>query len=191
MKILSKLNRGLLLTIVVILGVAAYLIGLHFSQKADREIIRTVCAEYIQTETQYRMLPEGKRQATPNISEAELNAYVEKAKADIKSLYVDNEICYRYLLEEIEENLKKQSKGTEVITDYQKEVRNVSNFSFDGDTVSVLVTCYTSYNGPDIYGGGESAVEKDSITREEMTLQKVDGTWKVTYAYLQPYDPNY
>lgn len=189
MKTLSKVNRGLILTIVVILGVAAYLVGVSLSQAGDREEIKKVCAQYIQTELQYRMLPEANRKEDPGISQTDLTAYIDKAKAEIKSHYVDNEICYKYLLEEIETSLKQQAKGQGVVYSYEKDVRSYTDFVFDKDSASVVVTCNTSYNGPDRYSMSQSTVKKNTVTKDQMTLQKVDGKWKVTYSYLESYDP--
>ena len=109
MKILKKINRGLILTVIVVIGVAVYLGCLGSAQAADREEIISICEDYIKAETGYSMLPEKYRKENPEIPEQELDAYINEAKTELKKFYVDNENTYKYLLERIESSLKSRS----------------------------------------------------------------------------------
>ena len=189
MKALAKINRGVILTAVVLLGVAAYLIGLGMMHSAARTDIEALCEEYVQTELRYHMLPEEYRGATPGMTEAELDGYIAQMKEELTPYYVDNEQTYRYLFSSLEESLRNQAKGYDVTYELTKDIVK-TEITFDGDKASVELSGYTTLKGtaaytPDI---AASTTTRDNSasgeTRDTLYLQCVDGEWKLTYSNL-------
>lgn len=178
MKILKKINRGLILTVIVVIGVAVYLACLSSAQAADREEIISICEDYIKAETGYSMLPEKYRKENPEIPEQELDAYINEAKTELKKFYVDNENTYKYLLERIESSLKSQAAGDDVILTYTKDIYKVDSVAFDGDKASVELICNTVCKT----SGG--SVSTDDLTNDSLMLQKIDGRWLLCYSNL-------
>ncbi len=185
----KKINRGLILTFAVVLGVAVYLVGLEAVRSKDKEEIKKVCEAYLQMEVAYHMLPEEYRKEQPDIAGPALDEYIRKMQEEITSYYVDNEQCYRYLLERLEENLRAQAEGKGVIYQFEKNIRRYESLSFNGNTVKVTFTSFSTLDGPPGGPGSEeNRMESQGDTIDEITLQKVDGKWKVVFSNLSyPY----
>lgn len=192
MKVLSKINRGLILTVVVLLGVIGYLIGLEIVQNGARKDIQAVCEKYVAAEVSYRMLPEANRSDTPNLSTEALETYLSNMKQDLTSYYVDNEQTYRYLLDSMEDSLRAQAEGEGVVYQYDKEIIKM-DITFRGDMATVSLTCSNTYRGPSdmAYSKQTAPAAVKTIqgeTTDSITLQRVEGEWKLTYSNLStPY----
>ena len=189
MRILSKINRGVILTVVILLGVAGYLIGLEAMHGSARKEIQQICEKYVAAELQYYMLPEAYRVEKPQIPEQELERYMTAMRDELKGFFVDNEQTYRYKLKELEENLTAQSKGEGVVYEYKKEIVKYE-IAFDGNTASVTLTSATTYDGPVSsysYSSKTGVSSRQTLTGEvtdRLSFQRVDGEWKLTYAAL-------
>ena len=194
MKVFSKINRGVILTVIVLLGVAAYLIGLEIMQSSASKDIEALCQKYVAAELNYHMLPEGQRVEKPSMTEAELDSYIAQMREELIPYSVDNEQTYRYLLESLEENLRSQADGNAVTYTFTKEIVK-TEITFDGDKASVRLTSLTTYEGisDDTPAFGSPAViQNDSAkgeTTDTISMQRVNGEWKLTYASLnRPYE---
>lgn len=176
MKLLKKINRGFLLLIVLIIAVSIYLIASAVTETKEKKQIVSICEEYIGKEVSYNMLPEQYRENPASMTTEELSAYIGEMKETLKSYYVDNEKSYIYLLDGLEEDLKSQHKGLDVVYNYEKEIAKFDNITFHGNSVSVEMTCNTAYSSEDS--------QASSQTSDYMTLQKDGGKWKVTYSSL-------
>lgn len=190
MKVLSKMNRGVIFTVVVLLGVVAYLIGLEVTRSSARGEIQQICESYIAAELKYHMLPETYRAEKPEVSQEELDSYLTAMRKELKEFYVDNEQTYRYKLEELENDLIAQSQGEGVVYQFEKELVEYE-IEFNGNTASVTLTCMTTYDGPvNSYKEGMGLSSRQTLTGEtadRFTFQQIDGEWKLTYAAL--YEP--
>lgn len=195
MRILSKINRGVILTVVILLGVAGYLIGLEAMHDSARKEIQQICEKYVAAELQYHMLPQAYRTENPQMPAQELEHYMTAMREDIKGFFVDNEQTYRYKLEELEEDLTAQSKGEGVVYQYTKEIIQYE-IEFNANTASVTLTSATTYDGPvDSYSyrsktGGSSRQTLTGEVTDCLSFQRVDGEWKLTYAALYLPDAN-
>jgi hypothetical protein len=187
---MKKINRGLIVTVVAVLGAVCYLVGLAIVQKGDREEIKKVCAEYLRVHAAYVMLPQARIAEKPDMPEAELDAYVKKMEEDLKRLYVNNEKAYKSELENIKSRLEEQAAGSGVIFSYENKVQKIGAIHISGDTTSVTVTTHSSWDMTPRVISAEGTVparETGGGTAESIiTLQKLDGAWKVVSAYV-PY----
>lgn len=176
MKLSKKINRGFLLLIVLIIAVSVYLISSAVMETKEKKQIVSLCKEYVGKEISYYMLPEQYRSNPDSMGADELSAYIGKMKETLKFYYVDNERSYIYLLDSLEDSLKSQQKGLDVVLEYEKEIVKFESIIFHGNSVSVKFTCNTVYSSEDS--------QSSSQTSDYMTLQKDGGEWKVTYSNL-------
>lgn len=162
MNLLKKLNRGVLLLIILLIGSIVYLVISGVIQSADKKEIVAICQEYIQTELKYSTIPEG----------TDYETYTEEMKKEIKSYYIDNIDSYEPKIAELGINLLYVAMGQTTVTQYEKQVIKFTDINFDGDKVTLTANCLTIYNG------------EQNTTEDYFALQKVDGEWKITYAEL-------
>ena len=189
MKILKKINKGLLLTIIVIAILVMYLINLERQREADKTYIKKSCENFIALTDEYVVLPEDMQTYTGEISNENEEKIKTKLKDALKTQMVDNnkaiEIQYEYLLDKLENGYKTEN---EVKTKNKRIITKISNYEFDGSqvTVTLKTSTETTYKYKDEFTEEEKE-RKNTITSssDEIVLQKVDGKWKIVYSYLQ------
>ncbi len=184
MKFISKINRGLILLVAVVVGIAIYLITLSAGQTREKPLINEVCRKYINTAANYRKLPQEYLKDKLIISETELNKVIEAMNNEIKTFYTNNEESYKYVLVRNKEELKKQAKGIGVIYKYEKEIVDFKSIVFNGNTVTVNLLTNTVMDRLNPYIPGGEREHISSQTTDTITLKKVQGKWKIVYADL-------
>lgn len=193
MNYLSKINRGAILTTLVILGIASYLIATAAVQNKEKPVIKQICEAYIQEEVSYNMLPDSYRKDDPDMNASALDDYIAEMEKDIIAYYPDNEQYYKYLIASRTADLTAQANGNGVVFQYTKTILRYDSITFDGDTAEVGMTCSTTIETKSSGMSGSSLNDKFT---EDMTdniiLQKIDGKWKVLYASInRPYGNQY
>ncbi len=199
MKKIKKINRGLILTVLVVTGVAVYLVTLNVARAGYKEEINAVLNEYIGVETSYNMLPDNYRDGKQEMTESDFNAYVAKMKTDIAEYYIDNPEAVSTTTSALEKRLKLLYDKTETVTEYEKTVKD-SSFEFVGDTVTVTMNCKNKYTSnksvasdqysdmlgtlTDYLTGGLSTNNDDTFG-DRIILQRVGDKWEITYSYLE------
>lgn len=180
MKGLAKINRGLLLTAAVVIAAVAYILIVTAGQNAQKRAIEKVCQDYIETAVTYSMLPAQERQDKPTITTARLNDYMTEMDGKIGQFYPAGSAQLGYALKSMKNSLKSQAEGQDVIFSYSKKIVKYTDFSFDGDTVTVTPSCLSTIETAGATGHSTSS----QTTTDTIILQKTGGVWKVTYAYL-------
>ncbi len=177
MKGFNKINRGLLLTIVILIGVGAHLMASASRQSEVRPEIERVCRAYVEAETQAYLLPQQYRTVSPNIPTAALNDYLDEAANTVSSFYSEDSYAKKQKIEEITQVLKNQAQGRSVILQYERTIRRFKGFYFEGNTVEVSldmrIDCQESSNGSMRFESSDT-----------ITLQKVGGDWKIAASGL-------
>lgn len=181
MKFMKKLNKGVVLLAFVIIAVAIYLSVNAVTESKDKTKIKELCEEYVAKEISYNMLPEQYRSDGTKIATNELDTYIKQMKEELSDYYVDNEQCYSYLLNNLEESLQNQQKGLSVVSAYEKSIIKFDKITFYDDSASVQISCNTTYEGTVPTGEINNL---NSQTIDTITLQKVNGKWKITYSNL-------
>ena len=95
------------------------------------------------------------------------------------------ELQSQYVLE-----IVKQSNDNKIITNCKKNIDKISKYEFDGDQVVVKFSSNleTSYKHVNTETNEEEEKQNiQSTSGDEITLQKVDGKWKIVYSYLDYY----
>lgn len=179
MRILKKLNRGAIVTAVVILGIVAYLIGRGIYNKSQIPEIKKVCEQYVEVEVKYSMLPEKNRTVPATISTSELSSYIETMKKDISEYYPKD--FENYSIKNLEYSLKDQAKGVNVVYDYSKKVQ-FSKIKFDGKSAIVSLDNLTTFDGLSPETGARDKVV--TTPSDTIILTNIDGKWYVTFSNL-------
>lgn len=184
MKARKKFNRGVIITVIAVLCVSAYLIGLDITQNAEKPAIQKVVESYINTYVSYNMLPQSYRIATPNIPQAEMDSYVAKMESDVKSYFAADDNSYKFMTDMLKSNLESQKTETTVIYSFDKTISKYTKFSFDKSTVTVMVETNSSYDGPDKNNLNSGRLKLNAVTTDTIVLKKVNGEWKVVYSNI-------
>ena len=189
MKILKKINKGLLLTIIVVAVLVMYLTNLEKQRESDKADIRKACEDFIALTDEYVVLPEDMQTYTGEISKENKEKIETQLKDALKTKMVDNdkavEIQYEYLVDKLQNGYRTVDV---VKTKNKRTITKISSYEFDGNqvTVTLRTSTDTTYKYIDEYTNDEKE-RKDTNTYsgDEIVLQKADGKWKIVYSYLQ------
>lgn len=58
MKLLKKINKGLVLTVIVLVALIVYIVTVEISRNNEKPNIETACKNYIETINKYSVFPE-------------------------------------------------------------------------------------------------------------------------------------
>lgn len=196
MKILKKINKGFILTVIVLVALSIYLINLEKQREADKKEIEEVCEQYIEFTNKYVVLPEEYQKLTQQISDTELNKYKEELETKLKEQMIDNKnavnLQYQILASILDGNFSKNS----IVTNISRTITDELKYEFDGDQVQVTFTAKLSKT--EKYLENDDDTEEEAKTRnntqntynDQINLQKVNGEWKIVYSNLQFYSSN-
>lgn len=184
MKLLKKINRGAITSLLVLVAVIIYLVALNIAHNNAQPKIKEICEKYVQIETTYKMLPEKFRTEKPTISKAELAKYIEKMENDLNAFYPKAMQNDNLMLYGMKNMLNAQADGNSLIYDFQKTIVEYKSFAFDGDTVTVSFTTSNIYEAQDYNNPTAKARKISTETDDSLMLQKIDGQWKIVYPNL-------
>lgn len=196
MKFLRKVNLGLILTIIVVAAVTIYSVNVEVQRKKEKENIKVVCEEFIDTTSKFSMLPEQYYKLDNKITEQEFNTYMGEVKNALKEKMIDNNSALEIQTTILESELSDQIISGNIVTKFERDITKINSYSFDGDQVTVTfkgkVNRDIKYLVNDGYDENGNATQKEEskttsfgTESETITLQKVNDTWKVVYSNLQ------
>ena len=106
MKILKKINKGLILTIIVVAVLVIYLTNLEKQRESDKTDIKKACEDFIALTDEYVVLPENMQTYTGEISKENREKIETQLKDILSTQMVDNdkaiEIQYKYLIDKLQ-----------------------------------------------------------------------------------------
>ena len=186
MKILKKINIGLVLAIITILAVVIYCVNLESSRKSAKQDIKKVCEEFIDLSDKYSKLPEEYQNVGGDLKQVNLDVYYSQLETELKEK-MKNDAVVKIEKSVLEEKLKKQLYDLSKITiDVNTEITKISSYKFNGDQVTV--TFNTKVTTKQKYLDDENKIsEKINETNYEddsIVLQQIDGKWKIVLADL-------
>lgn len=204
MRILKKINKGVVLTCIVLIVLIIYLFNVEIKRNNDKPEIEKACKDYIELVNKYAVTPESASKVfAPNgLSEEEqkakkdnldiaINKSMTALETSLKDKMIDNELAVRMQKDRIEDFVRNNSNVfSSTLTKFNKEVTKVMKFSFDEDQVIVTLNTKTETETKyldSLNENKEVSKKNDQISEESITLQKVDGVWKVVYADLALY----
>ena len=189
MKIWKKINKGLILTVIVLIILIIYLEQVEKQRELDKTAIKTACNEYIDMVNNFIVLPEEMQEHAQNLTQEDKNKVQENINNELKKVMIDNEDAIELQSQFIQE-LVEQSNQYQTITNCEKSIDEISSYDFDGDQVVVSFSSNLNTTYKSINTETNEEEEKQNINSshgEEITLQKVDGEWKIVYSYLDYY----
>ncbi len=185
MGFLKKINRGLILTVVILLSIAIYLVAQSGWQNKEKVKIEEVCRQYINTAVKYRQLPEKYRRDKPDISQGELENHINNMTKDLEALYAGNELTLKNVINKNKTALESQAAGKDVILSYKKDIVEFSDFIFEGKTVTVNIQTNSVLEVSNAFEQGIPGENISSQTADTITLRNAGREWKIFYADLQ------
>ena len=189
MKIWKKINKGLILTIIVVVILIIYLEQVERQREIDKTAIKTACNEYIKMVDSLIILPEDLQGYSQNLTQEDENKLKENINNELKKVMIDNQDAIDIQSQFIYETLK-QANENKITTKCNKTIGKITKYEFDGDQVIVNFSSNlnTSYKQMNLETNTEEEKENiQSIYGEEITLQKIDGLWKIVYSNLNYY----
>ena len=144
MKFLKKINKGLLLTIIVVAILIIYLTNLEKQRESDKADIKKSCEDFIALTDEYVVLPEEMRKYTGEISKENKEKIGAQLKEALKKQMVDNDkaidIQYEYLTDKLQSGYKTEN---EIKIKNKRTITKISRYEFDGSQVTVSLKTST------------------------------------------------
>lgn len=187
MKIWKKINKGFLLTLIVLLALIIYLVGVEEQRKEDKTNIQKATEEFIEFTDKYTVLPEEMQTLTEKISKEKVEKYETEMKTKLEDLMISNEEAVKIQNQILVSNLENGYSQGEIKSKQERKITKITSYEFDGDQVTVTFNSKLETNTKYLNEEKEEQERKKSldIIGEEVVLQKVDGEWKIVYSNLR------
>ena len=184
MKVLKKINKGLILTIIVLAALLIYISGVEKQRNADKPDIRKACEEFISLNDKYVVLPEDMQKS--EVSEEKVNEYVNQMKSDVEKVMISNTEAVKIQEQVIENNLRNGYNALDVRSKVSRKIKKINGYEFDGNQVTVKLNNQVEIVTK-VFDEIESTKETETFdaSNDEIILQKIDGKWKIVYSNLQ------
>lgn len=185
MKVLKKINKGLILTILVLIVLVIYFSNLEKQRASDKTDIKKACESFIELTDKYSVLPEELQTLKGEVPEDKVKEYTNQMKKDLTEIMIDNQESVNIQQKILEESLRNGYSEGQVRTNWSRKIQKVSSYQFEKNQVTVSLkdnieeTIKTSDGIEEYNKNNEFEASKD-----EIVLQKVNGKWKVVYANL-------
>ena len=184
MKVLKKINKGLILTIIVLAVLLIYISGVEKQRNADKPDIRKACEEFIALTDKYVVLPEDMQKS--EVSEENVNEYVNQMKNDVEKVMISNTEAVKIQEQVIENNLRDGYDALDVRSKMSRKIKKIKSYEFDGNQVTVKLNDQVEIVTK-VFDEIDATKETETFdaSSDEIILQKIDGKWKIVYSNLQ------
>lgn len=184
MKVLKKINKGLILTIIVLAALLIYISGVEKQRNADKPDIRKACEDFILLTDKYVVLPEDMQKS--EVSEEKVNEYVNQMKSDVEKVMISNTEAVKIQKQVIENNLRNGYDALDVRSKVSRKIKKINGYEFDGNQVTVKLKDQVEIVTK-VFDEIDSIKETETFdaSNDEIILQKIDGKWKIVYSNLQ------
>lgn len=184
MKVLKKINKGLILTIIVLAALLIYISGVEKQRNADKPDIRKACEDFILLTDKYVVLPEDMQKS--EVSEEKVNEYVNQMKSDVEKVMISNTEAVKIQKQVIENNLRNGYDAFDVRIKMSRKIKKINGYEFDGNQVTVKLKDQVEIVTK-VFDEIDSTKETETFdaSNDEIILQKIDGKWKIVYSNLQ------
>lgn len=183
-KLFRNINRGFLVTAVVILLVNIYLIGLSMYQRKSEPVIKSACESYVTADAAWHIMPEEFVSQEAVTSDDELQKYADSLRPDITAYYIDNELILDSAVSTVSQNLLIQDYRGVFMTSYVNSIIKFNSITFRDNTATVDFTSQLTVEFLDTAAGSTEPDRESGRASNQMILQKEDGIWKIVYANL-------
>ena len=184
MKVLKKINKGLILTIIVLAALLIYISSIEKQRNSDKPDIRKACEDFILLTDKYVVLPEDMQKS--EVSEEKVNEYVNQMKSDVEKVMISNTEAVKIQKQVIENNLRDSYNALDVRSKVSRKIKKINGYEFDGNQVTVKLNNQVEIVTK-VFDEIDSTKETETFdaSNDEIILQKIDGKWKIVYSNLQ------
>lgn len=182
---LRKENRGVIVSAVVLLAVVIYLVTLSIMQQRDKQDIKAVCESFVQEDALWRVLPVDYEGGAVRISDEEMDQFQSDLTDALSTYFIENDAAIDNSLSILYTQLENQNDGFEPLaTGFDSAIVKYTDFSFDGSNVKVTFDMQIAVESVYPSDGNSTPSRTSTKVSNQITLQKVDGEWKIVYVYI-------
>ena len=188
MKILRKINKGVLLSIIVLICLMTYIVIVEIGRNNQKELIKEACIKYIEFENKYSVMPEEYWTAEGKVNKED---YKNEMKTKLKEMMIDNEKIYNQQKSIVDNKL--ECSLIESAISLNKNSKNiiVKSYTFDGDQVEVTIENTLEIEQVLLPQDDMPSIEELNKTKktekynDKITLKMENGVWKIIYADIE------
>lgn len=182
MRALRKMNRGLIVFLIILAVLTAYLIVLNMSQNTQKARIKEFCKEAADIFSQCMVIPPELYTDSDTYSEEAFQQYQEDCYQKLAPLCSDTNTVKSILKYALE---VQADSGNYITTIDNASIRRI-NYSFNGNIVSVNID--SNFNYKMVHRENTNGLSNKTLIATpslSFELKKEDGEWK-----LLAYNPN-
>jgi len=167
---MKRINKGLILTIIVVAILTIYIINLEKRRNAEKVNINQACEQFINF----------------------VDGYLETGKGleNLNQLMISNKEAVQ-MQEKFLKTTAEKLKGKDLtITNIEKEIIRITSYEFDGDQVIVSIETTVRISGEYLDENSKEKEAQNSLTNvyDDIILQQIDGEWKIVQSNLRYVD---
>ena len=167
---MKKINKGLILTIIVVAILTIYIINLEKCRNAEKGNINQVCEQFINF----------------------VDGYLETGKGleRLNELMIPNKEVVQMQEKFLKTTAKKLQSEDLTITNIEKGIIRITGYTFDSDQVTVSLETTVIVSGKYLDENKKEKEAQNSLTNvyDDIILQQVDGEWKIVQSDLRYVD---
>lgn len=188
MNILKKINKGVLLTFLVLIILLTYIVIVELRRNGEKDQIKQMCTKYIEFENKYSIMPREYWYTQGKINKEE---YKNEMANALKEIMIDNEKIYNQQKSIVENKLEENLIDTIIPVKKESKKLNFKSFSFDSDQVEVVIENVLEVETIVIpMDVSINAIENESHNKSEkyedvITLKRENGVWKIVFADIE------
>ena len=191
MKLLKKINKGIILSIIVLIILIIYNVTLQIGRNQEKVEIEEVCKQYLAFEDKYTVLPKEYQSFTNKIPEEKLKQYKEEMSKELKKVIVSDNNIYELQKTVIEDKLDEQVNSNKIFASKNSKLVDITKYEFQDDQVTVIIENLMEIEFIELIEQ-EEKIQNETIKIEDIvTLKKQDDNWKVIYANVGIIEESY
>lgn len=174
MRAFKKLNRGMLLTFIVLIILIVYLVALELSRAVQKEEIRDICTEVLEVMSEKIILPENARLFSAEYDVENYNAWVRDIQEQMKKYQAENTTLPAC----IATAFRTQAEANVYLTSYKNTSAADFECVFTGDMATVTFSTWLTYETENGLLETTPATDRERVVHR-FILQKEQGSWKI------------
>lgn len=178
---MKKINKGLILTLIVLLILTMYLINVENQRSKEKSSIQSACEKFIELTNNYVVLPENMQESTDTKIKENIEKYSQEMKKELVNQMVSNKEDIEYQHNFFKAQLEKGYNGLETRAGYNRKIIKITKYEFNKEQVKVQ---FNSKITETVKIGDEEQKSSFETYGDEIILQKIDGNWKIVYSNL-------
>ena len=188
MKFLKKINKGVLLSIIVLVCLMTYIVIVEIGRNGQKESIKEACIKYIEFENKYSVMPEEYWTAEGKVNKED---YKNEMKTKLKEMMLDNEKIFNQQKSIVENKLDCSLMDSIIPLNKNSKSIVVKSYTFDGDQVEVTIENTLEIEQVLLPQDDIPPIEELNKTKKTekyndiITLKMENGVWKIIYADIE------